>query len=124
MGWVTGRQAQGTGTGKVAGWSPCHIVLGPLYVQIVFEVGQHFITVMDALKLDQRAADQLQPTLNDLNEAILKLGDANFSGRAKLLQWLVKLNQMPASEELSEEEARQFLFDMETAYAAFHKTLQ
>ena len=43
--------------------------------------------------------------------------------RAKLLDWLIALNQLSASEELDEAQAREMLFDVEQAYTAWFKGL-
>lgn len=44
--------------------------------------------------------------------------------RRRLLHRLVTLNGMRASEELSEEQARQLTFDLDNAYGEFHRFLQ
>lgn len=50
---------------------------------------QHFITLMDALKLKMRAKDQLHPLLSDLlGEYTQVEGDAVYL-RQKLLDWCV-----------------------------------
>ena len=41
----------------------------------VAEAVQHFITTMDAVKLEQRAVDELQPLLSDLWESLTRLPD-------------------------------------------------
>ena len=38
-------------------------------------------------------------------------------------EWVDKLSEMSASDELSESQVRQLLFDLETAYGAFNKFL-
>jgi ESCRT-I complex subunit VPS28 len=48
----------------------------------------------------------------------------DFEGTVKMRLWLQKLNQMSASSELGEEEARQLLFDLESSYGAFSRHLQ
>eukprot|EP00668_Euglena_longa_P002272 GGOE01002620.1.p1 GENE.GGOE01002620.1~~GGOE01002620.1.p1 ORF type:complete len:345 (-),score=95.65 GGOE01002620.1:279-1262(-) len=91
--------------------------------KVVFEVGQHFLTLMDSVKLGQRAADQLQPLLADINEGLLRLGQFQLSGRTLLVQWLGRLNGMRASEELTEDESRQLMFDVQKVYDEFHRSL-
>lgn len=39
------------------------------------------------------------------------------------MQWLIRLNQMKASEQLNEEEARELELDMNGAYGGFKATL-
>eukprot|EP01006_Ploeotia_vitrea_P018191 TRINITY_DN49458_c0_g1_i1.p1 TRINITY_DN49458_c0_g1~~TRINITY_DN49458_c0_g1_i1.p1 ORF type:complete len:191 (-),score=15.85 TRINITY_DN49458_c0_g1_i1:33-605(-) len=55
---------------------------------LIFEIGQHFITLMDCVKLQQTAADQIHPHLSDLVDAVTKLG-SSFDGKAKLVEWHV-----------------------------------
>ncbi|CAE7743829.1 vps28 [Symbiodinium microadriaticum] len=92
---------------------------------IVAETVQAFITAMDALKLEQRAVDEVQPLLAELMSALTRVAGlpADFEGLVKMRLWLQKLNQMRAVEELSDEEARQLIFDLEGAYSAFHRYL-
>jgi ESCRT-I complex subunit VPS28 len=80
---------------------------------------------MDALKLDQRAVDAVQPLISDLMASLTKVQglSPDFEGLVKLRLWLQKLNQMRAIEEISEEEARQLIFDLEGSYSAFHRFL-
>lgn len=108
---------------------------------------QGFITVMDALKLKLRAKDQLHPLLSELMTGYTRFKASNeWEGRPKILHWLVleptipritpttgqaallmllrpyvcrliALNQMRASEEVTEEQSRQMLFDLEHAYS-------
>ncbi|BGP57406.1 hypothetical protein JCM8202_001979 [Rhodotorula sphaerocarpa] len=98
----------------------------------VAETTQNFITFMDALKLRLRAKDQLHPLLTDLMQSYSRFCSLSASGagagadesnapewegRPKMLQWLITLNRMRASEEISDEQSRQMLFDIEHAYA-------
>lgn len=92
---------------------------------IVAETVQAFITAMDGLKLEQRAMDSVQPLISDLMTALTKVHGLSpeFEGLVKLRLWLQKLNQMRAVEMISEEEARQLIFDLEGSYSAFHRFL-
>lgn len=80
---------------------------------------------MDALKLDLRAVDEIQPQLNDLLETLNKIPDlpGDFEGKIKLKEWLAVLNRMRASDELDASQIRQLLFDLESSYNAFHRFL-
>lgn len=80
---------------------------------------------MDALKLEQRAVDEVQPLISELMSALTRVASlpGDFEGLVKMRLWLQKLNQMRAVEELSDEEARQLIFDLEGAYSAFHRHL-
>jgi ESCRT-I complex subunit VPS28 len=90
----------------------------------VAETTQGFITFMDALKLKLRAKDQLHPLLSDLMSSYSRFGDQDSEGRARVLHWLITLNQMKASDEIDEDQARQMLFDLENAYSAWFRSLQ
>lgn len=69
---------------------------------------QNFITFMDALKLKLRAKDQLHPLLTDLMSGYTRFKNSNeWEGRPKILHWLITLNQMRASEEITEDQSRQ-----------------
>lgn len=92
--------------------------------QVVAETTQYFITLMDALKLKMRAKDQLHPLLSDLLTAYTKAGTDTSETRAKLVHWLITLNQLTASEEMSETDAREMLFDIEYAYSMWFQSLQ
>jgi ESCRT-I complex subunit VPS28 len=108
----------------------------------VAETVQCFITLMDALKLSFRAKDQLHPLLADLMTSLSNMGDDDnseadasdsdeeqeeimhdFAGKPKLVKWLIRTNQMKASEELSDEEGRDLFFEIESMYAEYLKTL-
>ncbi len=92
---------------------------------LVAQVTQNFITSMDALKLDLRAVDEIQPQLNDLLETLNKIPElpSDFEGKVKLKDWLALLNRMRASDELDASQIRQLLFDLESSYNAFHRFL-
>lgn len=92
---------------------------------IIAETVQAFITLMDILKLNQRAVDEVQPYLEALVSALGKVKglSPSFEGIVKLKLWLTKLHNLRAYDEIAEEEVRQFLFDVDNAYSAFHKHL-
>lgn len=66
--------------------------------------------------------DALHPLLVELIQSVNEV-TADFQGRSKIINWLIRLNGMRAQEELSEGEARELVFEMEGAYAGFKKTL-
>lgn len=84
-----------------------------------------FITLMDKLRLEIKAMDELHPDLRDLVDTMnrLSLIPSDFEGKEKVNNWLVTLNSMQASDELTESQIRQMLFDLESAYAAFNNLL-
>jgi len=92
----------------------------------VAETVQHFITTMDALKLEQRAVDELQPLLSDLMESLTRLPDTpnDFEPNRKVQKWLQKLNGMRAVDEINDEDSRQLYHDLDSAYAEFTRYLK
>lgn len=84
-----------------------------------------FITLMDKLRLEIKAMDELHPELRDLVDTMnrLSLIPESFEGKEKVTTWLNTLNAMQASDELTETQVRQLLFDLETSYAAFNNLL-
>ncbi|KAG6478354.1 vacuolar protein sorting-associated protein 28 homolog 1-like [Zingiber officinale] len=93
----------------------------------VAECVQHFITAMDSVKLNMIAVDQVHPLLSDLSTSLAKLGNgllpSDFEGRTKVRDWLARLAKMGASDELTEQQARQLHFDLESSYNAFMAAL-
>jgi len=91
----------------------------------VAETVQHFITAMDSIKLNLVSVDALHPLLSDIVDSLNKNISLppDFDGKVKLRNWLTILNQMKASDELNEEQVRQLLFDLESSYNSYHKTL-
>jgi ESCRT-I complex subunit VPS28 len=91
---------------------------------LILEATQDFITFLDALKLGLLAKDQLHPLLSDVIQSVNKVTDRDFEGRGKIVQWLITLNQMKATEEVSENQARELELDMNSAYQGFKATLK
>ena len=85
-----------------------------------------FITLMDKLNLDTKTTDELFPDLNDLNDSInsLSMLPDDYVGRAKISKWLATLRDMEASDEITDEQCRQMVFDLQTSYDALNKVLQ
>jgi len=93
--------------------------------KLIAEIVALFITLMDKLKLEMRSMDDLHGELKDLSDNLgrLSLLPADWQSREKINTWLTTLSAMQASEELSEVQARQFSFDLETGYNDFNKIL-
>ena len=91
---------------------------------LILEATQDFITFLDALKLGLLAKDQLHPLLSDVIQSVNKVTSRDFDGRGKIVQWLIKLNQMRATEEVSEDQSRELELDMNAAYQGFKATLK
>ena len=89
---------------------------------LIVSASENFITVLDAIKIGMVSKDTLHPILVETIQAVNKV-TSEFQGKEKIVQWLITLNQMRAVEELNEEQAREFQFDMESAYYGFKRTL-
>ncbi|PHZ15184.1 VPS28-domain-containing protein [Rhizopus microsporus ATCC 52813] len=74
----------------------------------IAESVQHFITLMDTLQLNRYAVDELHPILADLIQSLNKL---------------ITLHSMKASDRITEEQARQMLFEMEQLHIEFYRLL-
>jgi len=96
--------------------------------RVVAETTQLLITAQNALELAQDntvAVDEIHPYLSDAMDSLTRVPNlpANFEPSEKLKKWLIDLNQMRASDELSEEQFRQLKHDLETAYNLFFQFL-
>ncbi|KAF1318377.1 Vacuolar protein sorting-associated protein 28, partial [Globisporangium splendens] len=87
----------------------------------VAQTVQNFITLMDVLKLNIRAVDEIQPLVSEMMASLTQVSGLppDFECREKLEGWLCTMNGMRASDELDEDQARQLSFDLERAYASF-----
>jgi len=91
--------------------------------KIVAEIVQHFITLVDTLRLDMTAVDDIQPLLSELVDS-LSSSLILFEGKEKIMNWFQMINRMKATEELTPEQKRQMIHDLETSYNSFHKSLK
>uniref|UniRef100_A0A3B3R8P8 Vacuolar protein sorting-associated protein 28 homolog n=1 Tax=Paramormyrops kingsleyae TaxID=1676925 RepID=A0A3B3R8P8_9TELE len=87
-----------------------------------------FITVMDKLRLEIRAMDEIQPDLRELMETMNRMSNMppDSETKDKVNLWygqLTTLSSMSASDELDDSQVRQMLFDLESAYNAFNRFL-
>ena len=90
---------------------------------LIAEATQEFITFLDAVKLGLLSKDQLHPLLSDVIQSVNRVTDKDFEDRGKIVQWLITLNQMKATEELKEEQARELEMDIQQAYSGFKRIL-
>lgn len=86
---------------------------------LILTATENFITFLDALRLSMVSKSALHPLLSDVIQSVNKVTDQDFEHRGKIIQWLITLNQMKTSEELSQEQAHDLAFDMEQAYNGF-----
>jgi ESCRT-I complex subunit VPS28 len=86
---------------------------------------QLFITLMDKLRLGIVANDELQPDFRELIDVMnrLTLLSADSEAKLKIQKWYTQLQQMSASDEINEEQSRDILLDLETAYYAFNQAI-
>lgn len=90
----------------------------------IVSASENFITLFDAIKMNILSKDILHPILVDIIQSVNKVTDRDFDNKGKIVQWLITLNQMRASEELSPEQARDLQFDLNAAYDGFKATLE
>ncbi|SPO02291.1 related to VPS28 protein, involved in vacuolar traffic [Cephalotrichum gorgonifer] len=90
---------------------------------LIAEATQEFITFLDAVKLGFLSKDQLHPLLSDVIQSVNRVTDKDFENRGKIVQWLITLNQMKATDELGEDQARELEMDIQQAYNGFKGTL-
>jgi ESCRT-I complex subunit VPS28 len=96
---------------------------------LLVTVTELFITAMDTLNLKLYSADALAPQLAQLTRALESLRKQVGSPASppeqveRLDQWRVRLAAMGAAEELDETQARQLLFDMNSAYQWFKESM-
>ncbi|CCF58254.1 hypothetical protein KAFR_0E01000 [Kazachstania africana CBS 2517] len=91
----------------------------------VAEATGNFITVMDALKLNYKAKDQLHPLMADLLLSINKVDvKKDFEYRDKLVSWIININKLGINDELNDDEIRELLFDLDMAYKNFYTLLE
>ena len=84
---------------------------------------ENFITFLDAIRLGMATKDSLHPLLADVIQSVNVVTDVEFENKDKIVKWLITLNQMRVSDELSEEDVRELQFDIEQAYNGFKSTL-
>ncbi|KAF1814082.1 vacuolar sorting-associated protein [Eremomyces bilateralis CBS 781.70] len=90
---------------------------------LVVAATENFITLLDAIKVGMVEKDLLHPLLVDIIQAVNEVSDKDFDNKGKIVEWLITLNQMRAAEKLTEDQAREFSFDMNQAYNGFKTTL-
>lgn len=88
------------------------------------ECSDHFITLLDSLRLQQTSVDVLNPPLGDLLQVLdkLKLSKEDFCVR--LQKWQRRLDSMNAADMLDEAATRDFAYDLERGYACLKAYLE
>src|SRR5947207_14063595 len=90
---------------------------------LILAATENFITVLDALKLNMVSKDALHPLLSEVIQSVNKVTVQDFENRGNIIHWLIVLNQMRATEELDDDQARELAFAIEQAYQGFKATL-
>lgn len=86
----------------------------------IAEATASFITLLDAVKLGYNTRDALHPLLADtLKKAGKVIVNNDFPGRSSLVQWLIRINKMSVIETIEEEDLKNLLCDVDTAYSGF-----
>uniref|UniRef100_A0A915NHL0 Vacuolar protein sorting-associated protein 28 homolog n=1 Tax=Meloidogyne floridensis TaxID=298350 RepID=A0A915NHL0_9BILA len=95
-------------------------------LKCIADIVELFITSLDQLKLNIRAVDELFPNLTELYASINAMSTLpdDFDAKVKVKYWYDKLHGMAAHEELSDETARQMIFELEAGYNAFQRFLR
>ncbi|KAI9325236.1 vacuolar protein sorting-associated [Obelidium mucronatum] len=100
---------------------------GRAHVKAVADITTCFITLMDCIKLNMTAMDQLHPLLSDLIQFLNKIQglpkEFEEMHKDRLKKWLITMHKMKASDGLTEEQSRQLLFELDSANQAFHASL-
>ena len=92
---------------------------------VVAETVTNFITVIDSLKLNIRTVDELTIAMVDLMASLNRTAGMpdDFAPKLKVHQWVSLLNSMAATDEISEDQARQLELDMNTSYSTYFASL-
>lgn len=79
------------------------------------------ITAKDCLALGQTAVDEIQPMIANLTGSLNKVSTLpkDFEGLVKMRNWLQKLNDMRAADNIDEDEVRQLQLDLENTHSSF-----
>ncbi|KAG5465101.1 hypothetical protein GH5_00563 [Leishmania sp. Ghana 2012 LV757] len=88
------------------------------------ECSDHFITLLDSLRLQQTSVDVLNPPLGDLLQVLKKLGLSKEDFCLRLQNWQRRLDSMNAADMLDESATRDFAYDLERGYACLKAFLE
>lgn len=91
----------------------------------VAQIVHGFVTLIDSLKLNLAAVDQIHPLLSDLLRNLNRYPDlpTTYQGKANIRTWLITLNKMKASDQLDATTIRQLVFDIEQAHDEFYQLM-
>ena len=102
-----------------------HSVTSNMSQIVVAETVTNFITVIDTLKLNILAVDELTIRMVDLMANLNRTAGMpdDFGPKLKVHQWVKLLQSMAANDEISEDQARQLELDMNTSYSTYFQSL-
>ncbi|KAG5459531.1 MAG: VPS28 protein-domain-containing protein [Olpidium bornovanus] len=96
------------------------------YARHIADAAACFITAANQVQLKLATSEVLHPVLSDLMRSVNRIPTLppKFEGKEKIKDWLVTLNQMKPTDSLTEDQASQFVFDMEKAHGEFYALLE
>ncbi|ORX62967.1 vacuolar protein sorting-associated, partial [Hesseltinella vesiculosa] len=91
----------------------------------VAESVSHFITLLDTLRVNRLAVDDIHPLLEDLIKALNSVPGLppDYEAKAVVRKWLIVLNGLKASDEITADQARQMVFEIERSHNNFYRWL-
>jgi len=87
----------------------------------IFAVAGLMITTLDNLKLGERSVEEVHPLVRDIVSAVKNFPE--LEGKQKLTNWLIDLNKMKASDEITEEQSTQLAFDVQWTFDEIQRRL-
>ncbi|KAI8090036.1 VPS28 protein-domain-containing protein [Halteromyces radiatus] len=91
----------------------------------VAETVSHFITLLDTLRVNRLAVDDIHPLLEDLIKALNNVPglSPDYEAKATVRKWLIVLNGMKAADEITTDQARQMVFEIDRSHNNFYRWL-
>jgi len=91
---------------------------------LIGEIVALFITIQDHLSLGSRAKDEIYPDVSELVTNMDRMTSCPPTIKESVKVWEATLKPMAASDEMTDEQARQMTFDIESSYNAFNQFLK
>ncbi|SAL99977.1 hypothetical protein [Absidia glauca] len=91
----------------------------------VAETVSHFITLLDTLRVNRLAVDDIHPLLEDLIKALNNIPgmSSDYEAKTTVRKWLIVLNGMKAADEITSDQARQMVFEIDRSHNNFYRWL-
>ena len=92
----------------------------------MFDIAQKMITALDVIAMNLKSVDEISPVVRDIQTALKSYPNlpASYEGKAKIDLWCDTLKNLNASDEITDEQARQLKFDLENALSEFNEKLR